>query len=96
METSKIADKMGAIKAQIAQLQAEEKELKDALLNAGITEAKGYFFRVKVVEQDRTTVNYKAVLKKLKPSAQLMAAHTTHSHCVSFRVTAQKTGSAHA
>ena len=87
-----LADYIGALRADIANLNEQLKGAQ-ALLQQMVGEggeAEGELFRVKVVGSDRNTVNWRKVAEKLEPSSQLVTAHTSQSHVVSFRVTARK------
>ena len=89
---SALADYVGALRADIANLNEQLKgaqALLEQMVGEG-GEAEGELFRVKVVGSDRVTVAWRKVAEKLEPSAQLVAAHTSKSHVVSFRVSARK------
>ncbi|MGL4565260.1 MAG: hypothetical protein ACRCVD_08190 [Halioglobus sp.] len=91
-------DKLGLIKAQIAELQEQEKVLaakvKGELFDAGEDALEGDLFRAAMVVQDRTTVDWKAVAAKLQPSRQLVKAHTKETRVISLRVSARSTSAA--
>lgn len=83
------ADKLGLIKAQIADLKAQEKQLKaDVVANGECLE--GSLYDATPVFSERESVDWKAVAQKLAPSRQLVTAHTTVKPVVQVRVTARK------
>ncbi len=83
-----IFDELGAIKAQIADLKALEATLKTDVIRCGGGE--GELFRATVSESTRKTVDWKTVAMHLKPSTQLLTAHTKASVVVAVRVSARK------
>jgi hypothetical protein len=78
------ADQLAEIRAEVKRLQALEKDLAEAL-KAG-ADPIGLNFRATVISSDRDSVDWKAVAAKLRPSRQLVTAHTRHSTVVSVRV----------
>jgi|SRR6516164_3938896 len=56
-----IVDCLGTVKAEIAALQAKEKELADRLKLTGLTEIDGTLFRATVCTSDRETVDTKSL-----------------------------------
>ena len=83
------ADDLGQIRATLADLKDSEALLRDLLIDAGVDVVEGELFRVNVVESSRTSVDWKAIAAKLKPSRQLVKSHTSQSVTVSVRVTAR-------
>jgi len=83
-----VADELGVLKAEIAELQKREKELKAAVVAAG-ERVEGELFDALPVYSEVDRIDWKAVAQKLQPSRQLVAAHTKHSVQVSVRVTAK-------
>ena len=77
-------DRVGEIKAQIAALQAEYDTIKLGLLACGNSSYDGNVYHVQFVEQDRSTLDMKAVREKL--SAQFIAAHTKITHVTAMHV----------
>jgi hypothetical protein len=78
-------DKLGNIKAQIADLQKEARIIEDRLKAKGPGEYEGDLFEATVCTVDTDRVDWKAVAKRLHPSRQLVTANTTHNH--TYRLT---------
>lgn len=88
-----IADQLGALRAQIRDLQSEQKKLEGYLKSAHITEANGRLFRVAIAyDAERKTVGWKTIAEKLEPSRQLITANTTVSVYDRVTVSAHKKG----
>lgn len=85
-----LADELGRIRAKMANLKDREAEIREIMLDAGVDALEDKIFRAVVVESLRTTVNWKAVAAKLKPSRQLVTAHTTEKEVFSIRVNARR------
>ena len=86
-----IADELGLVRAQIAELKAREKDLKAQVVESG-EPIEGNFYRATPVWQDRDQINWKAIAQYLNPSHQLITAHTKHTVVVSVRVSAKQEG----
>lgn len=56
-----LADELGALKADIADLETRERSIRDELVARGIPEAEGALFRVTVSEAVRWTIDSKSV-----------------------------------
>lgn len=87
-----LVDRLGAIKAQIATLKAEEAALKQSLADSGRLFVDGGLYRAAISHIDaRPTIDWRAVAEHLNPSRQLVTAHTSYSepHFV-VRVSARK------
>lgn len=85
-----LADLLGDARAELAQAKEKVKELEEALKSLDITEAEGSRYRATVAHVERAQVDWKAVAAKLKPSRQLVTAHTRHLSYDQVRVTALK------
>lgn len=85
-----LADELGFVRAQIADLKDREKDIREVFIEAGVTAMEGKTFRAVVVESLRSTVNWKAVAAKLNPSRQLVTSHTTEKEVTSIRVNARR------
>lgn len=86
-----IVDQLGILKAQIATLAVQEKQLKEALLHhGGIGAHEGYLFDATVSVADRDTLDMKAVREKLTP--QFIRAHTNTTEVTTIRVVARVAG----
>jgi hypothetical protein len=83
-----LCDKLGKIKAQIADLQKLEEKCKADLKATGVTEAEGSLFRVTVTSAVRESLDMEAVKEKLSP--QFIRAHTKETSYTTIRVTARK------
>jgi hypothetical protein len=78
-------DRLGVIKAEIADLKTEENALRDVLIEHGPGAYEGKFYRATVSEHERATLDMEAVRAKLSP--QFIAAHTLLTDVVTVRVT---------
>lgn len=56
-----LADRLGALKAEIAQLEGRDKALRDELLRRGISDVEGRLFHATVSNAARWTLDTKAV-----------------------------------
>ena len=84
------ADRLGAIKAQLAEIKKIEDALKAELTALGVGSYEGDMFRATVSITEKVTVDWKAVCEKLEPSRQLVTAHTSHTSFPVVRVFARK------
>ena len=82
-------DQLGNIKAQLAELQRKERELKDILIEQGPGEYDGDMFRATVSTSERGTLDMEAVRAKLSP--QFITANTNVTEVTAVRVVARKT-----
>jgi len=85
-----VADALGAARAQLEEAQAKVKFLEGLLKHGDLNVVEGDLFRVSIarnVTQNRT--DWKAVAAKLKPSRQLVQAHTKQSVYDRLTVTAK-------
>jgi DNA-binding transcriptional regulator YdaS (Cro superfamily) len=89
---SALADQLGLIKAQIAQLKEQEQSITQELIATGEKEIEGTTFRVAIsLVEPSKQVDWKAVAQKLKPSHQLITANTGwKAGYVAVRVSARK------
>jgi len=87
------ADRLGLLHAVIAQSKTEADKLRAELEAAGLDAIQGDLYRVAFAEcKGSTRTDWKAVAAKLKPSRQLVAAHTsTGDPSVRMTVTARPT-----
>lgn len=85
-------DRLALIKAQMAQLSAEEKDLKESLIAAGLPTIDGTAHRVAVSQcAGRVSIDWETIAAKFSPSRQLIAAHTsTGAPYAVVRVSARK------
>lgn len=90
IEVAGLADELGFIRAQMADLKDREKDIRDIMIEAGVKTLEDDTFRALVVESIRTMIDWKAVAAKLRPSRQLVTAHTTEKEVISIRVNARR------
>lgn len=85
-------DRLALIKAQMAQLSAEEKQLKEALTTSGLDAIDGTAHRAAVSHcAGRVSIDWETIAAKFTPSRQLIAAHTsTGAPYTVVRVSARK------
>jgi len=90
VEVAGLADELGAVRAQLADLKDREREIRNTLIEAGVKTLEDDLFRALVVESMRTMIDWKAIAAKLKPSHQLVTAHTEEKEVISIRVSARR------
>jgi hypothetical protein len=85
-------DRLALIKAQMAQLSAEEKALKESLSASGLDAIDGTAHRAAVSHcAGRVSIDWETIAAKFTPSRQLIAAHTsTGAPYTVVRVSARK------
>ena len=72
------ADRLGLLNAVIAKSKDEADRLRAELESTGLKEIEGQLYRVAFAEcKGATKTDWKAVAEKLKPSRQLVNAHTS-------------------
>lgn len=86
-----LADRIGAAKAAIKQHEAVIKAARERLEEMGVRDAAGVAFRVAFTEQDRETLDTKAVRDAFPPAA--LAPFLKHQTVAVMNVTA--TGAMH-
>lgn len=93
MNLQQTVDRLAFVKAQIAELKAEEAALKGALVDSGESVVDGDLYRAAISEcPGKPTTDWRAVAEYLKPSRQLITAHTTAGNpFFVVRVSARKT-----
>jgi hypothetical protein len=60
-----VADQLGTLKAEIAELEAREKSLRDELIRRGGTEIEGAVYRATITDAVRWTIDAKAVRSEM-------------------------------
>lgn len=87
-----LVDRLGFIKAQIADLKQEEQRLSEELIDTGETAIDGSAYRAAIsLVEPRKSIDWKTVAEKLNPYRQLLAANTKWSAgYVSVRVSARR------
>lgn len=75
---SAAVDRLAAIKADMAALAAEEKEIKTILAESGESVIEGTLHRAAVSQcAGRDSIDWAAIAARFNPSRQLITAHTT-------------------
>ena len=75
---SATVDALAQVKAEIARLKVREDELKDVLIEAGLTVIEGTQHRAAISHcAGRELIDWKTIAGKFNPSRQLIAAHTS-------------------
>jgi hypothetical protein len=82
-----VVDRLGYLKAQIAELKREENDLKAELIEEGPGAYEGDDYRATVSVTERETLDMKAVREKL--TAQFIRAHTNVTEVTTVRVVAR-------
>lgn len=91
-ELAAAVDQLAAVKAELSELQAREAELKKLLAAAGPDVIEGTQHRAAISITARTAINWQAIAQHLKPSRQLITAHTTEGAPFAVvRISAKKT-----
>jgi uncharacterized membrane protein YdfJ with MMPL/SSD domain len=71
-------DQLGAMQAAIADMKRKADQIRTELENAGLADIEGQAYRVNFAQcAGKTLTDWKTIAAKLKPSRQLIAAHTT-------------------
>jgi len=85
-------DRLALIKAQLANLKAEEDQLKAALIEAGQAAIEGQLHRAAVSYcPGRDVIDWRSIAEHFAPSRQLITAHTsTGAAFYTVRVSARK------
>jgi hypothetical protein len=85
-------DQLAYIKAKLSALKAQEDELKSILAAAGPDIIEGAEHRAAVSITARTAIDWQAIAQHLKPSRQLITAHTKEGAPFAVvRISAKKT-----
>lgn len=82
--TNNPIDALGKLKAQIAELEAQEKILRGEVIALGAGRHEGQLYCVTVILSERNTLDMEAVRKKLSP--QFIAAHTRTTEVTTVKV----------
>jgi hypothetical protein len=71
-------DELGQLHAAIADMKRKAEKIRADLENAGLSDIEGQLYRVNFAQcAGKTLTDWKTIAAKLKPSRQLIAAHTT-------------------
>lgn len=85
-------DRIGQLKAEIAEREAEINDLRTTLEDAGLSAIDGHAYRVTFSASARTVTDWQTIAERFKPSPQLIRRHTTTSEpSTRMNVTARKT-----
>ena len=92
-QLSDYVDQLGHLKAQIAKLQDEEKQIKAVLSGCGYDAVDGSSYRASISWTDgKLSIDWRAIAERFNPSRQLVTAHTSQGEAFcTIRVTARKT-----
>ena len=85
-------DQLGEVRAQIAELRAQEDRLKSRLIDNGNDSVEGDYFKVIVVRTTVMTCNYRQVTESLRQTPrlkQLLDENRRSTDRISVRVTAR-------
>jgi histidinol-phosphate/aromatic aminotransferase/cobyric acid decarboxylase-like protein len=71
-------DELGQLHAALADMKRKAEALRAELEDAGLDNIEGHFYRVNFAQvAGRTLTDWKTIAERLKPSPQLVRAHTT-------------------
>ena len=85
-------DRIGQLKAEIAERETKINQIRAELEDAGLSEIDGHAYRVTFSTSARTVTDWKTIAERFKPSPQLIRRHTTTGDPVTrMNVTARKT-----
>ena len=91
--TTSNIDTLGQLLAQIADLTKQADKIKDSLKDeaslSGQKSFEGDLFKATYVETNRSTVDWKAIVKVLAIPADLIAQHTNTTAVFSVKVTSK-------
>jgi len=65
LSAGQLADQLGALKADIADLETREKQLRDELVRRGLSEVEGNLFRATISEAVRWTIETAKVKEEM-------------------------------
>lgn len=72
-----VVDRLGQLRAEIADLEQVEKQLRAALIESGQDKVVGKLYKAAVVHSEgRISVDWQTIAERFNPSRQLIAAHT--------------------
>jgi len=85
-----LADRAGEIKAQMSELSAELKDIKQTFEHYNVTEADGEFYRATLSVTERVSERWKELALSFKPTRQKLKAYETVTPVTTLRVNARK------
>jgi len=72
-----VVDRLGQLRAEIADLEQVEKQLRAALIESGQDKIIGKLYKAAVIHSEgRTSIDWQTIAERFNPSRQLIAAHT--------------------
>lgn len=77
MTVQQIADELGRLKAERDAITARMADLKDDLLSMNAWQGEGEEYKFRLVTQIRKMTDWRTVAGRLRPSRQLITAHTS-------------------
>jgi hypothetical protein len=73
-----VVDRLGRLRAEIAELEILEKQFKDTLSDSGETKVIGKLYKAAVIySPGRISTDWKTIAEHFSPSRQLITAHTS-------------------
>lgn len=84
-----LVDRLGKIKADIADLESREKEVVEELKSRGVNTYEGKLFSANVFQQTRSKTNWAEVVKEAKVPSKIIAKHTDSNDILVCKVTAR-------
>lgn len=79
-------DALGALKAQITELEKQAKIFHAEIVAMGPGAHEGELFRATVSVAERESIDWQAIAAKFEPSRQLVTAHTSAKEVTTVRV----------
>lgn len=73
-----VVDRLGRLRAEIAELEVLEKQFKETLSDSGETKVIGKLYKAAVIySPGRISTDWKTIAEHFSPSRQLITAHTS-------------------
>lgn len=82
---SELVDDLGAVRAEMAELESRDKALREELIRRQVTEASGRLYRMAIVAATRSTLDAKGIRREMGDT--WCEAHTRQTITTSVRVT---------
>ena len=86
-------DTLGSLLAQIADLQKQAEVIKDSIKDSaslgGAKVVEGAIFKATYIESNRSTVDYKSIMKEFNIPVEAIAQHTKTTAVFSVKVTSR-------
>lgn len=79
-------DRLGVLKAEIAERESEYQQIVSKFKEGEATEVEGKLFKLVVCEYERTTIDYKGLVEKLKVSTRMIKKFTNFTTVKMARV----------